>query len=73
MTITTTQKVIKIGTSQGVTLPAKQLKELNVKPGDELEVTIRKKATATSSEDVAKVANNLLDRYKQDFHNLAGR
>ena len=37
MTITTTQKIIKIGSSKGVTLPAKQLQELEVKEGDEVE------------------------------------
>ncbi len=73
MTITTTQKVIKIGTSQGVTLPAKQLKQLGVKPGDELEVTVRRKVATARDEDVTKTASDLLRRYKQDFHNLAGR
>lgn len=73
MTITTIQKLIKIGTSQGVTLPAKQLKALDVKPGEELEVTIRKKTATACDDDVTKTANDLLERYKQDFHNLAGR
>ena len=41
MTITTIQKVIKIGSSRGVTLPAKQLRALGVRDGDEIEVTIR--------------------------------
>lgn len=74
MTITTIQKIIKIGTSRGVTLPAKQLKALNLSDGDEVEITVRKKPTVTLSDDrVVKVANGLLDRYKQDFHNLANR
>lgn len=73
MTITTTQKVIKIGTSHGVTIPAKQLKELGVGAGDELEIVARRKVATASSEDVTKLASDLLDRYKQDFHNLANR
>lgn len=73
MTITTTQKLIKIGTSKGVTIPAKLLKELQVQPGDELEVTIRTKMPRAEDADVLRTANNLLDRYKEDFHNLAGR
>jgi antitoxin component of MazEF toxin-antitoxin module len=40
MTITTTQKVIKIGTSKGTTLPAKELKRLGVEVGDEIKITI---------------------------------
>jgi len=74
MTITTIQKIIKIGTSRGVTLPAKQLKALNLSDGDEVEITVRKKPTVTLSDNrMVKVANGLLDRYKQDFHNLANR
>ncbi len=74
MTITTIQKIIKIGTSRGVTLPAKQLRALNLSDGDEVEITVRKKPTVTLSDGrVVKVANGLLDRYKQDFHNLANR
>ena len=74
MTITTIQKIIKIGTSRGVTLPAKQLKALNLSDGDEVEITVRKKPTVTLSDNrMVKVANGLLDRYKQAFHNLANR
>ena len=40
MTITTIQKIIKIGTSRGVTLPAKQLKALKLSDGDEVKITI---------------------------------
>lgn len=40
MTITTTQKIIKIGTSRGVTLPAKELKALGASEGQEVRVTI---------------------------------
>jgi len=74
MTITTTQKIIKIGTSKGVTIPAKQLRELGASNGDEVEVVIRKKSTDGNSDaSVAATANDLLERYKQDFTNLAGR
>lgn len=73
MTITTIQKVIKIGTSHGVTLPAKDLKRLDVTAGDELEVVVRKKTTNASEDQVRQVANSILERYDQDFKNLAGR
>lgn len=40
MTITTTQKLIKIGSSRGVTLPARELKALGISEGDAVRVTI---------------------------------
>ena len=73
MTITTIQKVIKIGSSRGVTLPAKQLRVLGVRDGDEIEVTIRKRPMAADGDKVLKVANSLLRRYKEDFSHLAKR
>ena len=73
MTITTTQKIIKIGTSRGVTIPAKQLRELGAETGDEIELTVRKKTTVASNAAVREKANALLDRYKQDFTNLSQR
>lgn len=73
MTITTTQKVIKIGTSRGVTIPAKDLKALGVKTGDDLEIMVRKKSQIADDAHVTDVANSILERYKQDFRNLADR
>lgn len=73
MTIKTTQKIIKIGTSKGTTIPAKQLKQLGVEVGDEVEIEVRKKADIAKSEEVIKAAQSILDRYEQDFKNLANR
>ena len=73
MTITTIQKVIKIGSSRGVTLPARQLRALGVHDGDEIEVAIRKRTVAVDGDKVLKVANSLLRRYKEDFSHLAKR
>jgi len=73
MTITTTQKIIKIGSSKGATLPAKELKNLGVDVGDEVEITVRKKTGNASDAEVLKAARSILERYKQDFSNLAKR
>ncbi len=73
MTITTTQKLIKIGTSRGVTIPAKELKQAGIKEGDEVEVVIRKKQTDITTQEVIEAANAILSRYKEDFSNLAQR
>lgn len=37
-----TQRVLKIGHSAGVTLPAKQLKAMGIQPGDYVELTVAK-------------------------------
>ncbi len=73
MTFSTIQKVIKIGTSRGVTLPSKELKRMNVQDNDELEITVRKKVVTADSNNVRQVADDLLKRYKDDFTNLANR
>ncbi len=68
------QKIIKIGSSGGVTIPAKELKRQNINFGDEVEVIVRP-LHSTSNEDrqVLTVAKQVIDDYKQDFENLAGR
>jgi antitoxin component of MazEF toxin-antitoxin module len=74
MTIKTIQKVIKIGTSAGVTIPAKDLKYAGIQTGDQVEVTVRKApGSQADSEEVIAAAKNILDRYAADFKNLASR
>ena len=73
MVITTVQKVIKIGSSRGVTLPARDLRALGIRDGDEIEVTVRKRSEAADDNQVLKTANSLLRRYKEDFSQLAKR
>lgn len=66
------QKIIKIGSSGGVTIPAKELKRQNIAFGDEVEVIVRP-LHAPNSEDqkVIEAAREILNDYKQDFENLA--
>lgn len=68
------QKVIKIGTSGGVTIPAKELKRQNIAFGDEVEVIVRS-LSKVSVEDkkVIDAAKKVLASYKKDFDNLAKR
>ena len=68
-----TPKVIKIGDSKGAIFPASDLKKLNVDVGDELEITVRKKAANSSNDQVLDAARSILERYKEDFANLAQR
>lgn len=68
------QKVIKIGSSGGVTIPAKELKRQNIKFGDEVEVIVRPlKAVGTDDQKVVQAAKNILKEYKNDFSNLSQR
>lgn len=71
------QKVIRIGTSGGVTIPAKELKRQKIDFGDEVEVTVRplKPKSSANAEDqrVLDAAKAILEDYKQDFTNLSQR
>ncbi len=70
MTITTTQKVIKIGTSKGVTIPAKQLRELGIDVGKTVKVTIEPVAEKS---DIQQEYEAFKKRYGQTLKNLADR
>lgn len=68
------QKVIKIGSSGGVTIPAKELKRQNIAFGDEVEVIVRPlHPTDTNNQEVVSAAKSILQEYKKDFENLAQR
>lgn len=68
------QKVIKIGTSGGVTIPAKELKRQNISFGDEVEVIVRPlKNKNSEDQEVIDSAKKILNDYKKDFVNLAER
>jgi len=69
----TTQKIIQIGSSKGVILPAKELKKLDLAADQEVEITVRSPRDQASNDEVMKAATSLLDRYHQDFKNLAER
>lgn len=73
--IHSTQKVIKIGSSGGVTIPAKEMRRQNIKFGDEVEVTVRPAAKRANVSDQAVVdtARKILADYQQDFKNLSKR
>ena len=72
--IQSTQKVIKIGTSGGVTIPAKELKRQNIKFGDEVEVIVRPlRNESAEDKKIVDAAKAILKSYKKDFDNLAKR
>jgi len=68
------QKLIKIGTSSGITIPAKDLKREGARPGDVLEFTARVvRKGSIDDEQVITTAKKILKEYKQDFKNLSQR
>lgn len=67
-----TQKVIKIGSSAGVTIPKKQLEELGLKIGDQVDLGDIKPAGKTLK-DFSKELDNFMDTHEQDLQNLARR
>lgn len=68
------QKVIKIGSSGGVTIPAKELKRQNIAFGDEVEVIVRAINTVNSEDQqVIDTAKSILNDYKKNFENLSKR
>ena len=72
--IQSVQKVIKIGSSVGVTVPAKELKRQQISVGDEVEITVRPfHASGDDNIEVIKAAKDILTEYKEDFVNLANR
>ncbi|MBP9852744.1 MAG: AbrB/MazE/SpoVT family DNA-binding protein [Patescibacteria group bacterium] len=73
MAFTTTQKLIKIGSSRGVILPARELKQLEISGDDELEIIVRKKSGASSNEEVLAAAEGIMHKYREAFQNLADR
>ncbi len=72
MKITTTQKVIKIGSSKGITLPAKELKQLGVLPGDHVKVTVSAAPKAPKSQ-VPSEYEAFVEQYGETLKNLSQR
>lgn len=72
--IQSTQKIIKIGSSGGVTIPAKELKRHNIKIGDEVEVIVRPlQSSSTEDQKIVEAAKSILQTYRNDFDNLSKR
>lgn len=75
MIIKTTQKVINIGTSKGVTIPAKDLKELNLDTGSMVKITVEpaKKEVPEKQDKLMKEYNLFVEQYGQTLKNLNDR
>ena len=69
MKITTIQKVIKIGSSRGVTLPARDLRALGIRDGDEVRLTIEQANKPSLRQDY----DDFKKQYGKTLKNLADR
>lgn len=68
------QKVIKVGSSAGVTIPAKQLKDLQLEVGDEVKVTIEPIQQPTSEQvELVTLTQKLIKRHENALKNLSQR
>lgn len=69
------QRIIKIGTSAGVTIPKKQLQELGLGVGDEVKINIEPAGPKPSSHDmeVYKLTQKLIKKHRKALKNLADR
>lgn len=65
------QKIIQIGSSAGVTIPKKQLQELGLRVGDEVEMSL--KPANAKIKKFAEELDKFMDIYDQDLKNLAKR
>jgi antitoxin component of MazEF toxin-antitoxin module len=69
------QKLIKIGSSEGVTIPRKEIAKLGARRGDELKITAElvDKSKMAKHQQFAEELDKFMDLYDQDLRNLAKR
>ena len=74
MKIKSIQKVIKVGSSLAVTIPAKDARYNNVKAGEDLEISLSRPNTpAQHSAEVVELTQKLIARHKKALENLSQR
>lgn len=75
MNITTIQKVIKIGSSRGVTLPARDLRALGIRDGDEVRLTVEKVKSIEQADKLLlrQEYDDFKKQYGETLKNLADR
>lgn len=71
--IETVQKLIQIGSSQGITLSKKDLAQLGAKRGDTLKVRVELAETNATHEKLLKEYDAFVDTYGQTLKNLSDR
>lgn len=67
------RKIVKIGNSEGVTIPARVMRGHKLQVGDKIDVRFTTKIGNTADQEVIEAALQILKRYKKDFTGLAKR
>lgn len=67
------QKIIRIGSSGGVTIPAKEMKRQNIKFGDEVKISIEPVKNDRNHAQLMSEYEKFVKRYGQTLKNLADR
>lgn len=67
------QKVIRVGTSLGVTIPKKKLEELGLKVGDEVEIFVTKPGEMPSHQQIIYETEQFMKLYGPALKRLADR
>jgi len=67
------QKIIKVGSSAAVTIPKKQLDELGLTYGDNIEAYFKKPSQKPKLVKLSKELDGFMARYDTDLKNLAKR
>lgn len=75
------QKIIKIGTSAGVTIPKESLEKMKVKVGDEVVATIRgeklviwrRGKTSEKQNKITELTLDFIERYREDLEALSDK
>jgi antitoxin component of MazEF toxin-antitoxin module len=67
------QKVIKIGSSLGVTIPKKQLDELGIGVGDEVKIKLEPLVKDKNQEKLMREYDKFVQQYGSTLKNLASR
>ena len=70
--IKTIQKIIRIGSSAGVTIPKKQLDELNLTTGDEVKISLEP-VNKDAQAKLIREYDEFVKQYGQTLKNLAKR
>jgi antitoxin component of MazEF toxin-antitoxin module len=66
-----TQKIIKIGSSAGVTIPKKQLEDLGIKIGDVIDIAIKPVAKTKADREVIEWTDTFIKKYRSALEALA--
>lgn len=67
-----TQKIIRIGSSAGITIPKKELTSLGLSVGDEVSYTL-KPVTKPKHDELMKEYESFISQYGETLKNLADR